>query len=114
MARNVSVPAAYLVLHDSGRILLLQRENTGYQDGHYSFIAGHVENGESFSECIIREAFEEAGIVIDENDLEFLHTMYGRRGSSILKKEWMSSSVRKNGVVKSRTWSTKVLGLIMV
>ena len=77
---NSCVPASYLVVLDSRRILLLKRANTGYQDGNYSFIAGHVENGESFSQCIVREAFEESGIIIDACDLEVVHTMYREKG----------------------------------
>jgi len=46
------VPAAYLVLRDGHNILLLRRFNTGYEDGKYSMIAGHVEDGETFSTAL--------------------------------------------------------------
>ena len=59
---NQNIPAAYLVLIKEKKILLLRRFNTGYEDGNYSFIAGHVEKSESFTACIIREAKEEANI----------------------------------------------------
>ncbi|NQY54774.1 MAG: NUDIX domain-containing protein, partial [Campylobacteraceae bacterium] len=61
---NSNIPASYLILIRQNKILLLRRHNTGYQDGQYSTIAGHVEEGESFSQCIIREAKEEAGITL--------------------------------------------------
>lgn len=79
--RNRVVPASYLIPMDGERILLLRRFNTGYEDGNYSFIAGHVERGESFTRCIIREAWEEAGITVREEDLRILHVMHRNSGA---------------------------------
>ena len=61
MDKHTIVPASYLVLFQDNKVLLLRRFNTWYKDGHYSMIAGHVEKWESFRDCIIREAKEEAG-----------------------------------------------------
>lgn len=74
--RNTVTPASYLVLIKNDKILLLRRFNTGFEDGNYSIIAGHVEKGETFTQCIIREAKEEAGIIIDEKDLKVCHVMH--------------------------------------
>ncbi len=74
--RNASVPASYLVLIKENRILLSKRFNTGFQDGKYSMVAGHVEAGESFTNCIIREAKEEAGITIDFKNLKAIHFLH--------------------------------------
>jgi 8-oxo-dGTP pyrophosphatase MutT (NUDIX family) len=68
--------AAYLVLIKDEQILLSKRFNTGYQDGNYSLVAGHLEGKEKAKQCIIREAFEEAGIILDSNDLEVVHVMH--------------------------------------
>jgi len=68
--------AAYLVLVKDGQILLLRRFNTGYQDGNYSLVAGHLDGSETTKQCIIREANEEAGIKINPEDLEIVHTMH--------------------------------------
>lgn len=68
--------AAYLVLIKDGQVLLLRRFNTGYQDGKYSLVAGHLEGGETTSQCIIREAYEEAGIVLCAKDLKVAHIMH--------------------------------------
>jgi len=68
-------PASYLIFEKEEKILLLKRKNTGYEDGKYSFVAGHVEEGESFSDCIIREAKEEAGILIKKEDLKVVCVM---------------------------------------
>jgi len=76
MRKNICIPFSYLILKRKNKIIFLKRENTGYADGYYSFVAGHVEKGESFKLCIIREAKEEAGIEIKEDDLQLVHIMY--------------------------------------
>ena len=68
--------AAYLVLIKDGQILLLRRFNTGYQDGNYSLVAGHLNGGETTKQCIIREASEEAGIKVSLEDLEVIHVVH--------------------------------------
>ncbi|MDC7225104.1 MAG: NUDIX domain-containing protein [Spirochaetales bacterium] len=85
---NTAIPASYLYLEREGKILLLKRKNTGYMDGYYSLVAGHVERGESFSECLIREAREEAGLTIKPEDVEFLHVSY-RNDSSDFSNQRM-------------------------
>jgi len=84
--------AVYLMLIEDGKILLLRRFNTGYEDGNYSLVAGHVDEGESFKEAIIREAKEEAGIEIDLKDIEVAHIMQriplGRVSVFLTAKKW--------------------------
>jgi len=74
--RHQNIPASYLTLVKDNEILLLRRFNTGYEDGKYSMIAGHVDQGETFTECIIREAKEEAGIQLKAEDLRIAHVMH--------------------------------------
>ncbi|MCG2910013.1 MAG: NUDIX domain-containing protein [Stygiolobus sp.] len=52
------------------------RKNTGYMDGWWSVIAGHVEARESATNAIIREAMEEAGIKLSREDLVLTHVMH--------------------------------------
>ena len=50
-------------------ILLQLRQNTGYMDNMYDFAcSGHVDKGESYTQALIREAKEEIGISINENE----------------------------------------------
>jgi 8-oxo-dGTP diphosphatase len=70
------IPAVYLLLRRKDEVLLLQRANTGYQDGKYSLIAGHVDGDELATNEIKREAKEEAGITIDPNKLKFVHVAH--------------------------------------
>ena len=68
--------AVYLLLIKENQILLLKRANTGYEDGKYSLVAGHMDGNETIKQAMMREAREEAGIIIYEEDIEiatFLH-----------------------------------------
>ena len=76
MARFKLVPESHLLLLRDERILLLRRRNTDYEDGKYSVVAGHMEDGETAREAICREAHEEAGIELTPDDLEFAHVVH--------------------------------------
>lgn len=68
--------AIHLLLFNNGRILLSRRYNTGYEDGNYSLVAGHVEYGESTVEAAVREAREEVGIEIAIQDVHITGVMH--------------------------------------
>lgn len=74
--RFKAVPSVYLLLRQDNKILLGLRENTGWQDGYYALLAGHMDGNEKATEALAREAFEEAGIVIDPRDLTLACVMY--------------------------------------
>jgi 8-oxo-dGTP diphosphatase len=76
MERFKLVPETHLLLVRGGRILLLRRRNTGYEDGKYSVVAGHMEDGETAREAICREAREEAGIELAPEDLSFAQVVH--------------------------------------
>lgn len=71
--------AAYLVLMKGGRVLLSMRKNTGYMDGCYSLISGHLEEGETAEQCIARESLEEANIAIKPDELVVKHVLHFHR-----------------------------------
>lgn len=68
--------AVYLLAREGSKVLLSLRENTGWKDGWYSLVAGHVDGGESAEMALVREAKEEAGIDIDTKDLKHVFTMH--------------------------------------
>ncbi len=68
--------AAYLVLEKDGKILFHKRKNSGYYDGCYSLVAGHLDGAETAKQAIIREAQEEAGIIVAPNDLKVAHVSH--------------------------------------
>ncbi|ADG75137.1 NUDIX hydrolase [Cellulomonas flavigena DSM 20109] len=67
--RSLLVAAAYVVLRrpgpDGDEVLLQRRAGTGYMDGRWAVVAGHVDPGESVHEAAVREASEEAGVRVD-------------------------------------------------
>lgn len=67
---------AYLILRQDDNVLLHLRKNTGYCDGMWSLVAGHVEDGESATAGMIREAYEEIGITLCSSQLKVVHVMH--------------------------------------
>ena len=76
--RNRLVSAVHLFLVRDGRVLLLRRYETGYEDGNYSVIAGHLEGGEEVTTAAIREAREEVAITVAASDLRVVGVMHRR------------------------------------
>ncbi|MFH1822181.1 MAG: NUDIX domain-containing protein [Patescibacteria group bacterium] len=72
------VPSSYIILIRANKILLSKRFNTGFMDGKYGLAAGHGERNESFTQTIIREAKEEANIILKAKDLKVIHVMHRR------------------------------------
>jgi ADP-ribose pyrophosphatase YjhB (NUDIX family) len=70
--------AVFLIFRQGNQILLLRRFNTGHNDGNYSLVSGHVDEGESFIQAAIREADEEAGVKISAEDLSLAYVLHSR------------------------------------
>ena len=68
--------AVNLILIKDGKTLLLRRFNTGWKDDEYGTVAGHVDGNETIANAAVREAREEAGIDIEEEDLRVVHTQH--------------------------------------
>lgn len=76
MNRFRAVVAVHLMLLRGDAVLLLRRQNTGYEDGNFSLIAGHLDGNETATAAMVREAAEEAHIAIDPADLRCVHVMH--------------------------------------
>lgn len=81
--RHRPYSAVYLLLFDNGQVLLLKRKNTGHRDGEYSLVAGHIEEGESATDAMMREATEEVGIDLDRSALDPVHVIHRNAGDRV-------------------------------
>ncbi|MBT5346965.1 NUDIX domain-containing protein [bacterium] len=79
--------AVYLVLKRDGKILMAKRSNTGYMDGMYSLVAGHVDGNETVYQAMLRETKEEVNIDIIAEDMKVVHVSH--RNSKDTKREYI-------------------------
>ena len=96
---NAGAPRDAGVPGDPGEVLLLLREGTGYLDGHWAGVAGHVEPDESCIDAAVREAREEVGVEIRAEDLEPVCAMHRTHGNH----EWIDE--RADFFFQAWTWS---------
>jgi 8-oxo-dGTP diphosphatase len=68
--------AAQVMIRRGNQIILLERQNTGYEGGNYGLPAGHIEFGETVKAAARREPNEEIGVDINEADLEVTGVMH--------------------------------------
>lgn len=68
--------ASYVVFRRDHQICLMRRFQTGWQDGNYTLPSGHIDLGETASQCAIRECLEEVGVTVVPQDLHFFHVLH--------------------------------------
>ena len=67
---------AHLIPIRNNQVMLSLRQNTGYFDGQYGLVCGHVEHSESARSGLIREVEEEAYLTLAPEQLKLAHTMH--------------------------------------
>ena len=72
------VSAVHLFLLQGGKVLLLRRYQTGYEDGNFSVVAGHLDGNETVVAAAKREAHEEVGILLAAQDVHVVGVMHRR------------------------------------
>lgn len=82
-----------LILYDKGNILLLRQRR--FQGGNFTLVGGTVEKSEYARSALIREAKEEAGIVLKKEHLQLVH---------VLNKK-MKKGQRMTLYFKAKKWS---------
>lgn len=97
IVRHTNIIAAFLVLIKDGQTLLQKRMNTGYHDGDYGMVSGHVEAGETYTQAIVREAQEEANLTLSPVDLRVCHVMH--------RKSSVDGSERVDVYFTAKKWS---------
>lgn len=68
--------ACFAILMQDNKVAMVLRKNTNYMDGYYGLPAGKLEYHESFTQGAIREAKEEAGVVIKPEDMRVVHVVH--------------------------------------
>lgn len=67
---NFNLPVAvHIFLLKEKKVLLMERANTGFNDGKWSVPAGRLDSNESIRQGAAREAKEEVGVSVDVEDL---------------------------------------------
>lgn len=94
------ISASHLFLIKGNKILLLKRQNTGYEDGNFSVIAGHLDGGETPRETMLREAKEEGGININPRYLKLVHVMH-RNAKDGERIDWFFVAKKWRGQLKN-------------
>lgn len=95
------VPEVHLFLLDPhGRVLLLRRCNTDYENGNYCVVAGHVEANEPVTAAAIREAKEEVGVQVQPSDLEVVGVIHRRADDGYISVAFF---------LAARTWEGPVV-----
>ena len=92
--------AVHLFFFQNKKALLLRRFNTGYEDGNYSVVAGHVEVGETVIQAAIREAHEEVGVRFTIEDVAVVHVMHRKAEDEridffLVVKQWVGEITNK-------------------
>jgi 8-oxo-dGTP diphosphatase len=77
-APHKTIVDAMLILVRDDRILLAERQSTGYADGMWNVPSGKLEAGETVSHAAVREGREEIGVPLNEADLHFVHLAHYR------------------------------------
>lgn len=91
------VAAVHVFLVRGEEVLLLRRCNTGYEDGNYSVVAGHLDGGETVRDAAVRETREEAGITLRPDDIQVVGVMHRR-----------STEERVDFFVATTEWSGRI------
>ncbi|MFF3330583.1 NUDIX domain-containing protein [Streptomyces sp. NPDC002888] len=75
-----NVLGVHLYLERDGEVLLgLRHPDSAFAPLEHHFLAGHCEQ-ESAVACLVREAQEEAGLVVDARDVDFAHAVHMSHG----------------------------------
>ncbi|UUZ84161.1 NUDIX domain-containing protein [Paenibacillus sp. P26] len=82
--------AVYLLFIQDGRLLMLRRTNTGYEDGKLSLVAGKLDGKEEVKQAAVREALEEAGVTVRADQLDVVGVMHRNSDSG----EWIDFFLR--------------------
>lgn len=73
--------AVFLLIQKDGKLLMQKRAGTGWRDGEYSPVVGHLDGGMTIAEEAVREAQEEVGLTIYPEDLRVVYIAHQKGGN---------------------------------
>lgn len=98
-----------LVIDDEDRALLGRR--SVWPAGWYSTLAGFVEPGETFEQAVVREVFEEAGVRVPVDHVEYRATQPWPFPSSIMiaftARTWTQPSAPDGDEIAETAWFSR-------
>lgn len=100
MAVQLTSAAHLLLYNEHDALLMIRRASTGFEDGNFSVVAGHLED-EPARAAARREGKEEANIDIEDDDLEFVHLMHRRKPNGEIKLDFFFRCTRWSGQVEN-------------
>jgi 8-oxo-dGTP pyrophosphatase MutT (NUDIX family) len=77
-----------IILERDGAVCLAERQGTGYADGMLNLPSGKLEKNEDVFDAVAREAWEEAGIVVQRDALQIVHVMHFRNPEEEPRVGW--------------------------
>lgn len=80
-----------IVLEKNDQVFLSKRANTGWMDGFWHIPGGSLEENESLSHAVVREAKEELAIDVDPKKVKLVHVHHLNKqklGFYFLAHEW--------------------------
>lgn len=98
MGTPIMYGSVHILFYRKDEVLLLKRQNTGFQDGNWSVVAGRMDGNEEVVAAAIREAKEEAGVDIKPDDIELIGVMHRKNTSS----EWVDF------FLKAHSWQGEI------
>lgn len=107
MEEMPKVGIGVMIFNGDGHILLAKRKGS-HGAGEYAFPGGHLEFGESFADCAIRETREEAGVEIEDVNFMYLANILKYGGKHYvhvgLKANWVKGDPQVLEPEKSEEW----------
>jgi 8-oxo-dGTP diphosphatase len=86
----------HLLLVRNGQILLTQRHG-GYAAGGWHAPSDKVDTEESIVDAVIREGFEEIGVLVQPTDLRCVHTVHVQNPGEQPRIGWFFETTRWSG-----------------
>ncbi|MCC6724323.1 MAG: NUDIX domain-containing protein [Saprospiraceae bacterium] len=88
-----------LILYNKGKILLLQQKKR--LGGNFTLVGGTIESTEYATQSLIREAEEEAGLLLKPEDLQLVHVLHKRTKNKGHRITLYFKATKWNGEIKT-------------